>query len=67
MMGKLYKDGYILTTDRNISRIHALSLGFKDIIERNEPDDYSPEKYKIVYEDSVDGIIKKYKLINHMN
>ena len=60
MMAKLYKDGYLLTSDNYISRLYALSQGFKDYIEREEPIDYSPSKYDIIYEDTIDGIIKKY-------
>lgn len=62
-MGKIYNDGYILFTDEYMSRIYALQHGFRDIIERTTPDDYTPETYKIVYENVVDGIIKKYEKI----
>lgn len=63
MMGKIFKDGYILFTDQYMSRVYALQQGFRDIIERDPPEDYTPETYKIVYENVVDGIIKKYEKI----
>lgn len=60
MMVKLYKDGTLLYSDKYISRVNNLRLGFKDLIERIQPEDYSTELYDIVYEDTITGVIKKY-------
>lgn len=51
MLGKRFKSGYMILTDQTVSRIHALQAGFKEVIETEKPFDYSPDKYKIEYED----------------
>jgi len=66
-MAKLLKDGQLIYVDNHLSRLDALSQGFKDLIERKKPDNYTSEQYNIVFEDTLDGIIEKYELINHKN
>lgn len=60
MMGKLI-NGSLVYCSENISRINAIRLGFRDIFERDKPIDYSPDTYKTIIEDTVDGIIKYYE------
>ncbi len=61
MMGKKFKNGYIIITDDSISRIDAIRNGFKEVVERPLPSDYSPELYKIIYEDIGQWIILTYE------
>lgn len=60
MMAKLYNDKYTIITEGYIPRNEALRLGYKDLIERKIPSDYTEELYDIVYRDDGQWIIKLY-------
>lgn len=61
MLAKILNSGEcIILSDPTISKINAIRIGFKELIEREKPLDFAFNEYKVVYEDAGEWIIKKY-------
>ena len=43
-----------------ISKLNAIIMGYKPLIEKPVPEDYSIDTYKITYEDTIDGVLEYY-------